>query len=99
MSGAGHLIDVGRTSFERGPDSDAMVLGRDNRPADALSFARLRGPTAGLERFQPLEQRLAHQWVAEVNAGAVAALCSEEFARQDDLRVSLRLQTLKLGDG
>ena len=50
------------------------------------------------ERFQPIEQRLAHQRVAEVDAGAIAALRTEELRRQDDLRVPLRLQRLQLGD-
>src|SRR4029079_2405923 len=95
MSGADHPIDVGGGRLERRADGDAMVMGRNNRPAHALSKAGLGCPAACFKGLQPLEQRLTDQRVAEVDPGAVAALGTEEIARQDDLRVALGLEALE----
>ncbi len=98
MPGVGHPVDLGRRRFEGGPDSDAMVMGRHNRPSLALSNAWLRDPAARFKRFQALEQRLAHQRVAKVDADAVAARCAKEVAWQDDLWVALRVQRFQFRD-
>src|SRR5204863_7185425 len=81
VSGAGHAINLRGRRFERRSDSDPMVMRRHDRPALAPPNARLGSPLARFARLEPLEQWLAHQWVAKVDPGAVAALSPEEVAR------------------
>ena len=98
MRGADHAIDLGGSCLERRSDSDSVIMGRNDRPAVALSNARLCSPAARFEDLQPFEQRLAHQRVAEVDAGAVAAHGAEELAGQNDLGVALGLKCFELRD-
>src|SRR5690348_5740080 len=98
MPGANHPVHVIDGRLERGSDGYPVVMGRYDRPRLTLSEARLRRPGPGFERFQACEQRLAHQWVAKVDSGAVATLGTEEVCRQDDLGVALGCKRLQLRD-
>ena len=99
VAGADHPVDLGGASL-RTPSRPSIrrSCGDSDRPALAFSKRRLGGPAAAFERLQPLEQRLAHQRIGQVDTGAVAALGAEHVARQDDLRIALGLERVELGD-
>jgi len=97
--GRGHGGGIDRTRARVADLTNLQV--RVERRHDRLQLAslpnrRLCTPRPGFELPQPLEQRLAHQRIAQVTAGAVYPPLAEDRVGQRDRRVAPGLERGKL---
>jgi hypothetical protein len=72
MRGANHAVDVGGVARRRADGRAGCRTARRSARAQRLAAEVGRRSSCGFRARQPLEQRLAHQRIAEIDAGAVA---------------------------
>ena len=85
-------VDLGRCGITAGADNRGRIMRRCDRRGLArrgTGKGRLGAPMDTFEQLEPLQQRLAHQRIGQVDPRAVPAVCKER-GRERNCRIAAR---------
>ncbi len=95
------LIDLFGQRVAPCADLDGEIVRLGDRRDFALLILEQEGrfgmPAVAAQFVEPLDQRFAYQWIAQIDAGAVDAV-GEDIAGQRDVGIALGLDRGELGD-